>query len=130
MNVALLNHEWLVLGLAVGLLLADLWLPISARHRLGYMAVLGLSAILIYSFLQTVPNTHFAFGNMYVLDGLALFFKRFFLLAALVVLLMSVEFKQHIQTAHTEYYILILFALAGMLFASSANDFALLFVLK
>ena len=128
MNVALLNHEWLVLGLAVGLLLADLWLPISARHRLGYMAVLGLSAILIYSFLQSVPNTHFAFGNMYVLDGLALFFKRFFLLAALVVLLMSVEFKQHIQTAHTEYYILILFALAGMLFASSANDFALLFV--
>jgi NADH-quinone oxidoreductase subunit N len=128
MNVALLSHEWLVLALAVGLLLSDLWLPASTRHRLGYVAVLGLSAILIYSFLQSVPNTHFAFGNMYVLDGLALFFKRFFLLATLVVLLMSVEFKQRIQTAHTEYYALILFALAGMLFASSANDFALLFV--
>ena len=41
---------------------------------------------------------------------------------------MSVEFADRIATGIAEYYSLILFALAGMLFASSANDFALLFV--
>ena len=65
---------------------------------------------------------------MYALDGLALFFKRFFLLAALIVLLMSVEFADRIEAGIAEFYALILFALSGMLFASSANDFALLFV--
>ena len=70
----------------------------------------------------------YAFGQMYALDGLALFFKRFFLLAALIVLLMSVEFADRIASGIAEFYALILFALSGMMFASSANDFALLFV--
>ena len=73
-------------------------------------------------------STDYAFGRMYVLDGLALFFKRFFLLAALIVLIMSVEFADRIETGVSEFYSLILFALSGMLFASSANNFALLFV--
>jgi len=69
-----------------------------------------------------------AFGHSYIFDGLALFFKRFFLLAALIVLLMSVEFAGRIESGISEFYSLILFALAGMMFASSANDFAMLFV--
>src|SRR5262249_22515463 len=47
---------------------------------------------------------------------------------AVIVLLTSVEFADRIQAGISEYYALILFALTGMLFASSANDFALLFV--
>src|SRR2546430_16993812 len=65
---------------------------------------------------------------MYALDPLALFFKRFFLLAALLVLLMSVEFADRLGSGIVEFYALILFALAGMMFASSVNDFSLLFV--
>jgi NADH-quinone oxidoreductase subunit N len=65
---------------------------------------------------------------MYILDGQALFFKRFFLLAGLVVLVMSVEFSDRIHAGVGEFYALLLFALTGMLFASSANDFTLLFV--
>src|SRR5437867_4371844 len=65
---------------------------------------------------------------MYVQDGLALFFKRFFLVAAIIVLIMSVEFADRIPTGISEYYALLLFALSGMMFAASANDFSLLFV--
>jgi NADH-quinone oxidoreductase subunit N len=57
-----------------------------------------------------------------------LFFKRFFLLAALIVLVMSVEFADRIESGISEFYALMLFSLSGMLFASSANNFALLFV--
>ena len=131
MNASLLNHEWLVIALGLGLLLADLWLPGAAKRKLGYAAAIGLGAILLYSLLafRVAPGeTQYAFGKMYALDGLALFFKRFFLLAALLVLAMSVEFADLIETGIAEYYALMLFALSGMLFASSANDFALLFV--
>lgn len=68
------------------------------------------------------------FGSGYVMDDLALFFKRFFLLAALIVLLMAAEFSSRISTGISEFYSLTLFALAGMMFAASANDFAMMFV--
>jgi len=122
----------LVLALALGLLLADLWLPLSAKRKLGYVAALGVGLILLYSLfgveLPAGQPVQYAFGQMYALDGLALFFKRFFLLAALIVLLMSVEFADRVEAGIAEFYALILFALSGMLFAASANDFALLFV--
>jgi len=132
MNVLLLSHELLVLVLALGLLLADLWLPLPAKRKLGYVAAVGVGLILLYSlFCVAIPAgqpVQYAFGKMYALDRLALFFKRFFLLAALVVLLMAVEFADRIAAGIAEFYALILLALSGMLFASSANDFALLFV--
>ena len=87
-----------------------------------------LSAILLYSLIAVRPELQPVCGNMYVLDGLALFFKRFFLAAAIIVLLMSAEFFDRLQAGIGEFYALILFALTGMLFAASANDFALLFV--
>ena len=132
MNLSLLSHELLVLALGLGLLLVDLWLPVPAKRKLGYVAAAGVGLILLYSLfciqLPASSPVQYAFGQMYALDGLALFFKRFFLLAALIVLLMSVEFADRIASGIAEFYALMLFALSGMLFASSANDFALLFV--
>jgi NADH-quinone oxidoreductase subunit N len=130
MNATLLIHEWLVLALGLGILLADLWLPLEARRKLGYVAAIGLAAIFIYSVfaINTGEQAQHAFAGLYALDGLALFFKRFFLLAAILVLLMSVEWADHFRGAIGEFYALTLFALSGMLFASSANDFSLLFV--
>jgi NADH-quinone oxidoreductase subunit N len=132
MNLLLLSHELLVLLLGLGLLLVDLWLPLPLKRKLGYVAAAGVGLILLYSlvFVHLTPGQpgQYAFGQMYALDGLALFFKRFFLLAALIVLLMSVEFADRIAGGITEFYALILFALSGMLFTASANDFALLFV--
>lgn len=131
MNTLLLSHELLVLALGLLLLLADLWLPRALRRHLGYAAAAGLAGILLFSLLAVrvgPGEVQYAFFEMFALDGLALFFKRFFLLAALMVLLMSVEFAETMPTGVSEYYALTLFALLGMLLASSANDFALLFV--
>ena len=69
-----------------------------------------------------------AFGTNYIMDGMAVFFKRFFLLAAILVLIMSVDYSGKLGTGISEFYSLVLFALAGMMFAASANDFATLFV--
>ncbi len=132
MNLLLLSHEVLVLALGLVLLLVDLWLPLAAKRKLGYAAAVGVGLILLYSLIwvRVAPSQadQYAFGQMYALDSLALFFKRFFLLAALIVLLMSVEFADAIAAGIAEFYALMLFALSGMLFAASANNFALLFV--
>jgi len=128
MNVLLLKHELTLIILGLGVLLADLWLPAERKRGLGYAAAAGVGLMLICSLMTPVPDPPFAFGQMYVLDGMALFFKRFFLVATILVLLMAVEFSDRIQAGISEYYSLILFAAAGMMFAASANDFALLFV--
>lgn len=136
MNASLLIHEFLVIGLGLALLLVDLWISPTARRKLGYVAAVGVGVVLLYSLfaVKLAPDeVRYAFGpdpnhGPFVLDCFALFFKRFFLLAALIVLLISVEFADRIETGIAEFYALILFALAGMLFASSANDFAMLFV--
>jgi NADH-quinone oxidoreductase subunit N len=128
MNAHLIFLETVVVVLGLGILLADLWLPAAQKHYLGYTAAAGLAVLLIISFGFDATEPQYLFGKMYLFDNLALFFKRLFLLAAVIVLVMSVEFADRIETGISEYYALILFALAGMMFAASANDFALLFV--
>jgi NADH-quinone oxidoreductase subunit N len=109
-------------------LLVDLWTPPERKRSLGYVAAAALGLILCFSFTVDASEPAYAFADSYVLDSLALFFKRFFLLATIIVLLMSVEFADRIRSGISEYYALMLFALAGMMFAASANDFAMLFV--
>ena len=116
-----------VLGLVV--LLVDLWLPKERKRALGYAAAAALAVLFFNSFTRncSCALSGEAFGGMFVQDGLAVFFKRLFLLAGVLVLLMTVEFSDRIAAGISEFYSLIIFALAGMLFAASANHFALLF---
>lgn len=121
--------EIAVLLLGLGVLLIDLWTAPERKRFLGYGAAAGLLLIFVFSFFRfSAAEAQTAFGGMYVIDGLALFFKRFFLVAAIIVVLMTVEFADRIETGISEYYSLIIFALCGMMFAASANDFTMLFV--
>jgi NADH-quinone oxidoreductase subunit N len=114
-----------VLGL--GILLTDLWTPAEHKRSLGYVCAAALLGLLITSFF-VVPTEAVTFQGMFVSDGLALFFKRFFLAAAVLVLLIAVEFADRLPSAITEFFALLLFALVGMFFAASANDLIMVFV--
>ena len=131
MNTSLMSLEIAVVLLGLGFLLLDLWLAPEHKRKLGYIAALAVAAVFAASFFglfKDVQSPQLAFYDSYALDHLALFFKRFFLVAALLVLIMAAEFADRIEAGISEYYSLILFALAGMMFASSANDFTMLFV--
>src|SRR4030095_8242824 len=101
-NASLMSLEIGVLLLALGVLLLDLWLPPENRKKLGYLAALALVLILVGTFVWppyhmkidfgsagSTPLPEAAFAGSYVMDGLALFFKRFFLVAAVIVLLIA-----------------------------------------
>ena len=125
-----MSLEIAIVALGIAVLMADLWLPVKHRRTLGYAAAAVLGLLLLASFGHGCvfnPSGRTA-GGMFVADGLAIVFKRFFLLAAILVLILAVEFSDRIATGISEYYSLIIFALAGMLFAASSNDFTMLFV--
>jgi len=131
MNASIMSLEIAVVLLGLGFLLLDLWIAPEHKRKRGYFAALAVAAVFAWSFFgpfADVREAQLAFNNSYSLDPLALFFKRFFLLAAVLVLIMAAEFSDRIEAGISEYYSLILFALAGMMFASSANDFTMLFV--
>ena len=125
MNTSLISLEIGVIGLGLVLMLADLFVPAERRRFIGYAAIAILGVLLVLK----LGVTGTAFNGAFVNDGLALFFKGFFIVAAMLVLFIAAEFSDRLAAGSiAEYYSLIVFALAGMLFAASANDFAMLFV--
>jgi len=130
MNSELISLEISVIALGIVLLLADLFMPPERRRFLAYAAIAALALLLLTSLSGhgICSQTGSAFHGAFVEDGLAVFFKRFFIVAAILVLFMSVEFSEQITAGISEYYSLIIFALSGMLFAASAKDLVMLFV--
>lgn len=128
MNVSLLSLEIVVVLLGVCLLVMDWFTPAEHKRRLGVVAALALFYFWAISFYWEASVPEYAFGHSYVMDGLALFFKRFFLVAGMLVLLWAVEFSDRLKGGVVEFYALLVFALAGMMFTASANNLALLFV--
>jgi NADH-quinone oxidoreductase subunit N len=124
MNASLMSLEIWVIVLGLVLMLADLFVPAERRRFIGYAGIAALGVL----FAMGMTDPGVAFNGAFVQDGLAIFFKRFFLVAAMLVLFMSAEFSDRIVGGISEYYSLIVFALSGMLFAASSNDFAMLFV--
>lgn len=126
MNAGLLTLEYCVLALALFVVVLDLFAQDDKRTVVQWTAVAGLSVIFVISLF--FEKNGVAFGGAYVLDPLALFFKRFFLLAAVIVLVISVDYSKHFHGGRVEFLSLQLFALLGMMFVASANHFMLLFV--
>jgi NADH-quinone oxidoreductase subunit N len=130
MNLELLSLEIAVVLVGLTVLVADLWTPPACKRWLGYGAAMALGLILLLSFAGFVGagGESSAFWGMFVQDGLSLFFKRFFLVAAILILIMSVDFENRLPGGAGEYHAIVVFSLAGMMLAASVNDFAFLFV--
>ena len=118
-----------VIALGIVLMLAEFFFGISPERRrvLAYLAIAALGVMLL-TIVGSDAATGTAFNGAFVEDSLAIFFKRFFLVAAMLVLFIAAEFSDKIAGGISEFYSLVIFALAGMLFAASSNDFAMLFV--
>ncbi|HWQ55304.1 MAG TPA: NADH-quinone oxidoreductase subunit N [Bryobacteraceae bacterium] len=69
-----------------------------------------------------------AFNGSVTIDGFALFFNWIFLIAALIVVLVSYKYLEIEGEHHGEYYALVLFAQCGMFFLATGTDLVTLFV--
>ena len=119
--------ECLVAIWGILILLVDAFSPIPNKRTIGYMAAGFVAVALLYSFaIQPVDEPFF--HGMFRLDPFALYFKRLFLLALAMVLVMAAEFSPRLESGVSEFYALLMFCATGMLLIASVNDFILLFV--
>lgn len=130
MNLWLLGPEVVLVVLGLALLLMDGVVPGPRRRLLGHVSAGVVAVLFLYAVSghAGLPGADHAFGGMFVLDGLAIFFKAIFLCAGIFVLLLAADLGDRLGAGVTEYFVLILFALAGMLLAASANNFAVMYV--
>jgi NADH-quinone oxidoreductase subunit N len=69
-----------------------------------------------------------AFHGALTLDGTSIFFNWIFLIAALIVILISYKYLEVEDEHHGEYYALILFAQCGMYFLATATELVTILV--
>ncbi len=130
MNSSSITLEICVIALGMVLMLADFFVAPDRKRYLAYAGIVALTGLLLVSFSGDGVCSIFgaSFSGSFIEDPMALFFKRLFIGSAILVLFMAAEFSDRFASGLNEYYSLVVFALAGMLFAASANDFVMLFV--
>jgi len=117
-----------VLELGVGALMLSVFaVGVLARRPVGALATAGVFVIGAAA-LALAPSGA-ALGGMFVQDGLAIFVKRVFLAATFIGVLSGLGSPDRVLARRsTEYHLLLLASLLGMLVLASARDLIVLFV--
>lgn len=128
MNVDLLPYslELAVAALAVIMLVADSALDLEDKSAVWGTGSIGLLLVLCGSFLLPVGTARP--GDGWVLDSFALYFKQFFLGAALFTLLSARAYAPRYRHGEGELYTLVMLATVGAMSLTSTRDWVSLFV--
>lgn len=116
-----------VVGWAVALLLADLFIPEKHKGWTALLAVLGL-AIALGLTLAARGRSEVAFNGMAVLDGFAVFLDIIILSAGLAGIALAYDYLKRMKIERGEYYVLLLFSISGMLLMAQAYDLIVVFL--
>ncbi len=127
MNAILGTPEFL-LTLAATLLL--LWDAISnpTPRLLGRISFAILVGLFVYVIELDPKMNKTLWSGIYLWDAEAKFFKLFFILTSILVVWSIRLLESKIEVAKSEFYIITLFATAGMMLLSSVQDLVFLFV--
>ena len=131
--------EVLVVLLGIVLLIAEAFDGAGAKRGIVYAGIAGLIGILAATFFidPAAMNAAAPYARFYSADALAIFLKQFALLATIVVLVMSLEYAPTVEANMPserrgaglgEFYVLPIFACAGLMWMASAVDFVMIFV--
>jgi len=109
------------------LLVLDILPPSDRKDHLALIGLAGVLVSLVLT-LQLWGSDVRAFRGMVVLDSYALFFNLIIGYSTGLVLLFSIDYvrRQSIETG--EFYILVIFAAAGMMLMASAGDLIIVFL--
>lgn len=119
--------EIVVITGACVLLILGLFVP---KDR-GYVHVWASITVIVAAAAATLALAGVvrpAYSGMFVVDGFASFFKVLFYLATVLTLLLSRKYAEIEQIEKSEYYVLLLFALSGMMIMASGTDLLSIYV--
>jgi len=90
--------------------------------------LLGLGAAFVVCLARPGSEPLSAFSGMVVLDPISTVLCLLVLLSAILTVLLSMDYLKRIGIAQAEFYALLLFAVAGMMFLGSATDLVTVFL--
>ncbi len=126
--------EICVVCLGIFLLMKDAFQEKLDKRALGWIGILGLVVIFAMTFF--VPLEVADASGFYLNDSLALFFKRFALVATIVTLILALEYAPTVERSIPaakpggglgEFFILPVFTCSGLMWMASAADFVMIF---
>ncbi len=121
-NLHLLLPEFLLAGLAFLVFSADLLLGEGRKHWLAWISVLGLIGLTVLSLLLLWDREELMYGGLFHVDAYSLFFKTFFMVLGIVVILSSIEFVKARFSSQGEYYAIILMAILAMNIMAASGE--------
>ncbi len=131
--------EVLVVALGIVLLMVEAFVASADKRYVAYLGIAGLAAIFVASFWTNpllIPSSA-PYSAFYSADVWAMFFKRFSLLATILVLVMSIDYvpviERFVPSAGKgggvgEFFALPVLTCAGLMWMVSAIDFISIFV--
>ncbi len=119
--------EIVVITGACILLILGLFVPKGRGHVLVWASIAVVVAAAAAT-LALAGVVRPAYSGMFVVDGFASFFKVLFYLATALTLLLSRKYAEIEKIERSEYYVLLLFALSGMMIMASGTDLLSIYV--
>ena len=101
------------------------------RREQGYLLVWASIGIVLIAALGTLMlggEVRPAYTGMFIADPFATFFKVVFYLSTVLTFLLSRRYAEIEEIESSEYYVLLLFALSGMMILASATDLLSIYV--
>ena len=107
--------------------------PLSAARRSTYLAAASVvfllaSLLLTFNAFSQPVRTFNAENPMIRMDGTALFLCAIVQIGAILTVLASSKYLEHVQSNWGEFYTLVLSSVVGMMFLSAAADLLMLFL--
>lgn len=127
LNYALLYPELFLCGVALFVLMLDLFLGENQKNILGWLSAAGLM-ITLYILVGNHGNVSASFYRTFSTDMFAKFFKYASALGTLLVVFASMDFLKNFKSHHGEFYCLLLLSTAAIFFLASAQDLVLLYL--
>jgi NADH-quinone oxidoreductase subunit N len=112
---------------ATVLIVVDLFLPQDRKNWTILLAALGLLVTLVIQIVQS-RQQYIAFNGMLVVDGFADFLSALFLGSGLVSIALSHDYLKRMNIERSEYYILMMFSISGMMLMAMTADLIVVFL--
>ena len=117
----------LTIGGVVLLVLEALTGDHKDKSSLGYVSI-GVVLAAMFAVPVTLANPGVSFNGMIISDGFAAFFRMVTLLVGLFTLLCSTSYLTREKSNSGEFYLLVLFSLAGQGIMASSNELIMVFL--
>jgi len=124
----IMRHELLLIAITVILLIVEIFLPNTQKHKIILPAILMMAAVTILGFLPGTPGV--LFGGMFQSTQLTMMLKNILNIGVLIIFIQSVDWLKQDQNKEkvSEFFLLMLSTLIGMNYMISSGDFLMFYI--